>query len=96
MEQNTERPAIAEDLVIGAPAISMFIYGNQDRIRDVYRNVLGLSFFKHGNSIAAFKSTIRDELIEREKAARAERQRSLNDDRLRPIRRKRSMERKRA
>jgi hypothetical protein len=39
----------------------------------VYRNPIGFSFFKHGNAIAALKSTIRAELHEAERAAQEER-----------------------
>ena len=56
--------ALAGDLMIGAGRIAEFIYGDAARARDVYRNPAGLSFFKHGASIAAFKSTIRKELEE--------------------------------
>ena len=54
-------PPVADDLMIGADVIAVFLYGNDDpkSVRDVYRNPMGLSFFKHGNSVAGFKSTIR-------------------------------------
>src|SRR4029077_1052018 len=53
--------ALSEDLLIGADKIADFLYAKTDgkSLSHVYRNVAGLSFFKHGNSIAAFKSTIR-------------------------------------
>jgi hypothetical protein len=73
-QQLQEVPAPAEDLLRGADAIAQFLYGSQERRRDVYRNVLELTFFKHGNTIAAFKSTLRAELKDREQAARQERQ----------------------
>jgi hypothetical protein len=64
--------ALSEDLLIGADKIAEFLYGKSDRksLSHVYRNVAGLSFFKHGNSIAAFKSTIRAELAEAQRKAR--------------------------
>lgn len=69
---------LADDLMIGAEAIAEFLYGDRDRTRDVYRNPAGFSFFKHGNSIAARRSTIRSELAVAEQAAR-ERMRKLKD-----------------
>lgn len=43
-------PPLSDDLLIGAEAIAMFLYGREDRTAraNVYRNVLGLTFFKHG------------------------------------------------
>jgi hypothetical protein len=70
---------VADNLMVGAPAIARFIYGSEDRVRDVYRNVLGLTFFKHGNLVAAFKSTIREELKERQRLAREEMQRAKEE-----------------
>lgn len=67
---------IAEDLIINAGPIAIEIYGRDDEKarRDVYRNVLGLTIFKHGNSLAAFRSTIRREVREIEDRARRARQ----------------------
>ena len=64
---------LADDLIVGAEKIAKYIYGDAGRIRDVYRNVAGLSFFKHGASVAAFKSTIREELLEAQRKARENR-----------------------
>ena len=68
--------SIAGDLLIGAGEIAKFIYGNdgEKAVRDVYRNVFGFSLFKHGNSVAALKSTIHAELAEMQQAARKQRQ----------------------
>jgi hypothetical protein len=65
----------ANDLLVGAGKIAEFIYGddNERRRRDVYRNPFGFSFFKHGNTVAALKSTIRAELAEAQQTAREER-----------------------
>lgn len=60
------------DLIVKAEEIARFLYGNADpsSLRQVYRNPLGLSFFRHGLFIAALKSTLRRELAERERKAR--------------------------
>jgi hypothetical protein len=73
MDQHQE--SLADDLLIGAKKIALFIYGDDsdDRRRDVYRNPFGFSFFKHGNTVAALKSTIRAELVVAQQAAREER-----------------------
>jgi hypothetical protein len=68
----TELP-LAEDLMVGADDIGEFIYGppiTPKKRRDIYRNPFGFSFFKHGNALAAFKSTIRAELAAAQQAAR--------------------------
>ena len=63
---------VAEDLMIGAQAIARFLYGNVDpaAVRDVYRNPLGLTIFRHGGHLAAFENKIRRELAEIENKAR--------------------------
>jgi hypothetical protein len=68
-------PAI--NLLIGAEAIALYVYGKAGKkeMRDIYRNVFGFSFFKHGNAIAALKTTINAELAEKQRAAQAERHR---------------------
>jgi hypothetical protein len=58
------------DLLIGAEAIAQFLYNDPEQIRDVYRNPLGLPFFKHGAKIAATRSGLIAEIRGREKAAR--------------------------
>lgn len=65
-------PPLSDDLLIGAEAIAMFLYGREDRTAraNVYRNVLGLTFFRHGEFKAALKSTIRREMAEIENKAR--------------------------
>jgi hypothetical protein len=65
-------PPLADDLVVGADQISIFLYGDAAprTLRDVYRNPLGLTFFKHGNFLAALKSTLRREVAEAESRAR--------------------------
>ena len=47
-----------QDLKIGADQIALALYGKSTSKtrRDVYRNPMGLSFFKHGNSVAALMS----------------------------------------
>jgi|ERR1700720_3650623 hypothetical protein len=69
---------IADDLLIGAEAIAVFLYGSAGtkELRDVYRNPFGFSFFKHGNAIAGLKSTIRAEVHEAQRAA-AEKRRQM-------------------
>jgi hypothetical protein len=49
---------IADDLLIGAQAIAVFLYGSAGtkELRDVYRNPFGFSFFKHGNAIAGLRA----------------------------------------
>jgi len=63
-------PPLANDLLIGAEAIAQFLYDDPTHIRDVYRNPLGLPFFKHGAKIAATKSGLLAEIRGRESAAR--------------------------
>jgi hypothetical protein len=65
-------PPLGNDLLVGADQIARAVYGNADPIsvRSVYRNVLGLTLFKHGNSVAGFRSTLRRELAEIELRAR--------------------------
>ena len=63
--------APATNLLLGAESIALYIYGKAGRkeVRDIYRNPFGFSFFKHGNAIAALKSTILAELHAAERAA---------------------------
>jgi hypothetical protein len=51
---------IANDLLVGAGAIAVFVYGEEtaETKRNIYRNVLELPLLKHGNALAAFKSQI--------------------------------------
>jgi hypothetical protein len=65
---------LGDDLMVGAETIAEFMYGDRRRVRDIYRNPGNLSFFKLGNAVAAFKSTIRAELIEAQRTARQKRQ----------------------
>ena len=69
-----ETSTVADDLLVGAENIAKFLYDDVTRVRDVYRNVAGLTFFKHGAALAAFKSTLREELREAERKARENRQ----------------------
>jgi hypothetical protein len=59
-------PPVADDLMVGAETIARFIYGSAGKkeVRDVYRNIGGLPFFKHGNAVAGLKSSIRAALHE--------------------------------
>lgn len=70
-----EEVVIADDLMIGAEPIAKFLYGKvgKKELRDVYRNPADLPFFKHGNSIASFKSSIRAALHEAQRQAQEER-----------------------
>jgi hypothetical protein len=65
--------SIADDLIVGAEKIAEFLYGDGDRVRDVYRNVGGLTFFRHGAAVAALKSTLREEIREADRLAREKR-----------------------
>jgi hypothetical protein len=64
--------SLAGDLMLGAGPIAFFIYGEDtpETRRDIYRNPMKLSFFKHGALIAALKSSIRAEIAEAQQAAR--------------------------
>ena len=76
--------APATNLLLGAESIALYIYGKSGlkEVRDIYRNPFGFSFFKHGNAIAALKSTICAELHEAERAAQeALRQRKASEAR---------------
>jgi hypothetical protein len=66
-----ELPPLADDLVVGADQISIFLHGDAAprTLRDVYRNPLRLTFFKHENFLAALKSTLRREVAEAENQA---------------------------
>jgi hypothetical protein len=74
---------LANDLLVGAEPIAEFLYGDPKKRRDVYRNPAGLSFFHLGAQIAARKSTLRAEILERENAAREQIARALES---RPVR----------
>ena len=61
--------------MLGAEAIALFVYGKAEtkELRDVYLNVLGLPFFKHGNAVAATKSAIYSAIAEKQRAAQEQR-----------------------
>jgi hypothetical protein len=69
--------SLARKLLLGAEALAQFIYGNtgDKAVRDIYRNIAGLPFFHHGNSLAGFTDTITAELRRHEQQARDELQR---------------------
>jgi hypothetical protein len=69
-ESKTDSPA--HKMLLGAAAIAQFLYGKSEdkEVRDVYRNVAGLTFFHHGNSLAAFPDTLMAELRQKERQAR--------------------------
>jgi hypothetical protein len=71
----------AGKMLIGAETIAQFLYGKSDEkaVRDVYRNIGGLTFFHHGNSLAAFTDTLVAELREHEHQARQERLRKKEE-----------------
>jgi hypothetical protein len=75
--QGNAGETIATDLLLGAGAIAFFIYGvnSPETRRHVYRNVFNLPLFKHGNTLAAFKSVIRTALVEAGPKASEERER---------------------
>lgn len=64
--------SLADDLMLGASQIAFFLYGadTDEARRDIYRNPMGLPFFKHGALIAALKSTLRSEIAAAQEAAR--------------------------
>jgi len=43
-KQAQEAPALADDLLVGAEKIAEYLYQDATRVRDVYRNVGGLTF----------------------------------------------------
>jgi hypothetical protein len=61
---------LGADLLVGAEPIAQFLYGDPKKRRDIYRNPAGLSIFRLGAQLAARKSTLRAEILERENAAR--------------------------
>jgi hypothetical protein len=72
LEQSHIAESPARKMLIGAEAIAKFLYGKDDdkAVRDVYRNIAGLTFFKHGNSLAAFTDTLVADLRRHEQKAR--------------------------
>jgi hypothetical protein len=78
--------SLAGDLMLGAGPIAFFLYGEDtdETRRDVYRNPMGLSFFRHGALLAALKSTLRAEIAAAQKSAsektQTERQKKLNKE----------------
>ena len=64
------RPSLADDLLIGAEVIAAFVYGDETRTRDIYRNVLALPLFRHGAKIAATRSGLIAAIRAQEAAAR--------------------------
>jgi hypothetical protein len=91
MKSQTIEPGAPESLsrkmLIGAQALAEFLYGKsgEKEVRDVYRNVAGLTFFKHGNSLAAFTDTLVAELRQHERKAREELQRKRQEAEARKI-----------
>jgi hypothetical protein len=90
---------IADDLMLGAGPIAFFIYGadTPEMRRNVYRNVFNLPLFKHGNTLAAFKSVIRTALMEAGPKAALERQRKAAAEAakvVKPRRGRRSLQQK--
>jgi hypothetical protein len=65
------RSELANDLLLGAEAVAQFIYGKvtTKSLRDTYRNVLELPYFKHGNTIAALKSALIAEIKKKQQQA---------------------------
>lgn len=66
---------LSEDLMVGAPAISVFMFGNDTETnrRRVYHaaDKLGLPCFKIGGSLCARRSTILNWIEQQEKAGTA-------------------------
>jgi hypothetical protein len=71
-----DNDTMGDDLMLGAGPIAKYDYGRDDAKarRNVYRNPLKPTFFKHGNFVAALKSTIHREVAEREGKARKARE----------------------
>jgi len=59
-EANNEQASLADDLLIGAPAIAKFLFGAGDKpsVRKVYNNRKRLPLFNFGGELAARKSTL--------------------------------------
>jgi hypothetical protein len=71
------RSELANDLLLGAELIAQFVYGEvtEKTVRDVYRNVLQLPLFKHGNTLAGLKSAIVAEIKAKPQRAQEKRRR---------------------
>src|SRR6476646_7114332 len=65
----TTPPTLADDLLRGAGAISVFVYGTEEMRREVYRNVGGLPIFHIGSLLCARKSSILAHIAQQEAAA---------------------------
>jgi hypothetical protein len=63
-----------QDLKIGAGPLALAIYGEDtaETRRDIYRNPMGLPFFKHGNFVAGLISEIRATIREMQRTAKEE------------------------
>jgi hypothetical protein len=86
-ETAPQTETLADDLLLGAAAIAFFLYGKAGpkQVRDVYRNVFNVSLFKHGNTLAAFKSTLRTDLMAAQQKAREERAGKTAADKTRTV-----------
>ena len=60
---------LAEDLLVGAKSIALFVFGDEEKARTVYhlKNELGL--FPFGGQLAGLKSKLRDRIAAKADAA---------------------------
>jgi hypothetical protein len=65
----TTDPPLADDLLIGAAAIALFIFGDENQRRRIYSPTSQLPVFRLGNLIYARKSALRQNIEQREAAA---------------------------
>jgi hypothetical protein len=72
MDAQPETPALADDLLSGAAAIAAYMWGDPDRVRDIYRNPADLPLFHMGGMVCARKSSLRAHVAELEAAAQQE------------------------
>lgn len=70
---NSPPETLADDLLVGAPAIAEFLFGDSRRHRAVYALKATSTFpaFRFGRSLAATKSTIRAWIRKQEQRAGA-------------------------
>src|SRR6476646_3969594 len=65
----TTPPTLADDLLRGAGAISVFVYGTEEMRREDNRNVGGLPIFHIGALLCVRKSSILAHIAQQEAAA---------------------------
>ncbi|MBA2400592.1 MAG: hypothetical protein H0V72_18210 [Bradyrhizobium sp.] len=57
-QQGATAPALSDDLLEGAEAIALFLYGDAKKKRRVYHLMPHLPIFRMGNAICARKSSL--------------------------------------